>query len=54
LIYCALWLTPDDLKLRNFGGDIGPQGVDNANGFDFDTGLGFMDAQWALRAIRGF
>jgi subtilisin family serine protease len=54
LIYWALRLTADDMKLRNFGGDIGPQRVDNANGFDFDTGFGFVDAQRALRAIRGF
>jgi subtilisin family serine protease len=54
LIYWAMRLTADDMKLRNFGGDIGPQPVDNANGFDFDTGFGFVDAQRALRATRGF
>ncbi|HET9864879.1 MAG TPA: hypothetical protein VFP37_15655 [Steroidobacteraceae bacterium] len=54
LIYWTLRLTADDMKLRNYGGDIGPQRVDNANGFDFDTGFGFVDAQRALRAIRGF
>ncbi|MBC8026146.1 MAG: peptidase S8 [Steroidobacteraceae bacterium] len=54
LIYWALRLTSDDMKLRNFGGDIGPQRVDNAQGFDFDTGFGFVDAQRALRATRGF
>jgi subtilisin family serine protease len=54
LIYWGLRLTADDLKLRNFGGDIGPQRVDNASGFDLDTGFGFVDAQRALRAIRGF
>jgi len=54
LIYWAMRLTADDLKLRNFGGDIGPQRVDNANGYDFDTGFGFVDAQRALRATRGF
>ena len=54
LIYWAIRLTADDMKLRNFGGDIGPQRVDNANGFDFDTGFGFVDAQRALRATRGF
>jgi subtilisin family serine protease len=54
LIYWALRLTADDMKLRNFGGDIGPQRVDNAPGFDFDTGFGFVDAQRALRATRGF
>lgn len=54
LIYWALRLTADDMTLRNFGGDIGPQPVDNARGFDFDTGFGFVDAQRALRATRGF
>jgi subtilisin family serine protease len=54
LIYWTLRLTADDMKLRNFGGDIGPQRVDNAKGFDFDTGFGFVDARRALRAIRGF
>ena len=54
LIYWALRLTADDMKLRNFGGDIGPQRVDNARGFDLDTGFGFVDAQRALRATRGF
>jgi subtilisin family serine protease len=53
-IYWALRLTADDMTLRNFGGDIGPQRVDNAPGFDFDTGFGFVDAQRALRATRGF
>jgi hypothetical protein len=53
-IFWALRLTADDMKLRNFGGDIGPQRVDNAEGFDFDTGFGFVDARRALRATRGF
>jgi subtilisin family serine protease len=53
-IYWAIRLTSDDMKLRNFGGDIGPQRVDNANGYDFDTGFGFVDAQRALRLTRGF
>jgi len=53
-IYWALRLTADDMKLRNFGGDIGPQRVDNARGFDFDTGFGFVDARRALRVTRGF
>jgi subtilisin family serine protease len=53
-IYQVLRLTADDMTLRNFGGDIGPQPVDNAPGFDFDTGFGFVDAQRALRATRGF
>jgi subtilisin family serine protease len=53
-IYWAIRLTADDMKLRNIGGDIGPQRVDNANGYDFDTGFGFVDAQRALRVTRGF
>jgi subtilisin family serine protease len=54
VIYWVLRLTAADMKLRNFGGDIGPQRVDNAGGFDFDTGFGFVDAQRALRATKGF
>jgi subtilisin family serine protease len=54
LIYWTLRLTADDMRLRNFGGDIGPQRVDNARGFDSDTGFGFVDARRALRALRGF
>ena len=46
--------TVDGVKLRNFGGDIEPQRVDNARGFDFDTEAGFVDAQRALRTTRGF
>ena len=46
--------TVDEVKRLNFGGDIGPQRVDNARGFDFDTGAGFVDAQRALRTTRGF
>jgi hypothetical protein len=49
-----LRLIADHQRLRNFGGDIGPQRVDNAHGFDFDTGFGFVNAQRALRALRGF
>jgi hypothetical protein len=54
LIYWGLRLTAVDLKPRNFGGDIGPQRVDNADGFDLDTGYGFVDARNSTRAIRGF
>jgi subtilisin family serine protease len=54
LIYWTLRLTSRDMKLRNFGGEIGPQRVRSAEGFDFDTGFGFVDAQRALRSIRGF
>lgn len=53
-LFWALRLTSQDMKLRNFGGDIGPQRVDNAPGFDFDTGFGFVDAVRVLRATRGF
>ena len=41
-------------KVAAIGGDMDPQRVDNASGFDFDTGFGFVDAQRALRATRGF
>jgi hypothetical protein len=36
--------------LRNFGGDIGRQPVDNARQSDFDTASGFIDARQALRS----
>jgi hypothetical protein len=54
LIYAAMRLTADDMRLRNFGGEIGPQPVAGAAGFDFDTGFGFLDAQKTLRLISGF
>ena len=53
LIYAAMRLTADDMRLRNFGGEIGPQPVAGAAGFDFDTGFGFLDAQKSVRADRG-
>ncbi|MGK3987750.1 S8 family serine peptidase [Sorangium sp. So ce136] len=53
-IYGALRLTADDMRLRNFGGEIGPQPVPGAAGFDFDTGFGFVDAARAVRAISHF
>ncbi|WP_437302601.1 S8 family peptidase [Sorangium sp. So ce388] len=53
-IYRALRLTADDMRLRNFGGEIGPQPVPGAFGFDFDTGFGFVDAVRAVRAISHF
>jgi subtilisin family serine protease len=54
VIYAAMRLTADDMRLRNFGGEIGPQPVAGAAGFDFDTGFGFLDAQKTLRLISGF
>ncbi|WP_437957622.1 S8 family serine peptidase [Sorangium sp. So ce119] len=50
-IYGALERTADDVRLRNFGGDIGPQRVPGALGFDFDSGFGFVDAARAVRAV---
>jgi subtilisin family serine protease len=50
-IFNALHNTADDMKLRNFGGDIGPQPVEGAPGFDFDTGFGFVDALKAIQSI---
>lgn len=54
LVYSVLRLTADDMRLRNFGGDIGPVLVAGAPGFDFDTGFGFVDAVRALQAISSF
>jgi subtilisin family serine protease len=53
-IFGAMRLTAADMRLRNFGGEIGPQPVPNARGYDFDTGFGLLDAQKALRLISGF
>jgi subtilisin family serine protease len=58
-MYWVLRLTADDMRLRNFGGAIGPQPFDSGNGpgglgFDFDSGFGFVNAQRALTAIKGF
>ncbi|WP_433931693.1 hypothetical protein AB3662_45350 [Sorangium cellulosum] len=50
-IYGALERTADDVRLRNFGGDIGPRRVPGAFGFDFDSGFGFVDAVRAVRAV---
>ncbi|WP_437320234.1 hypothetical protein [Sorangium sp. So ce385] len=40
------------MRLRNFGGDIGPRPVPGAPGFDFDMGFGFVDAVRAVNWIR--
>jgi subtilisin family serine protease len=53
LIYAAMRLTADDMRLRNFGGEIGPQPVAGAAGFDLDTGFGMLDASRAVRAVAG-
>jgi subtilisin family serine protease len=53
LIYAAMRLTADDMRLRNFGGEIGPQPVPGAAGFDLDTGFGMLDASRAVRAVAG-
>jgi subtilisin family serine protease len=50
-LYSALRLSASDMRLRNIGGDIGPQPVDRSAGFDFDTGYGLVDAVRALQAI---
>jgi hypothetical protein len=39
---------------RHFGGDSGPQRVDNAGGFDSGAGVGFANARRVLRAARDF
>jgi subtilisin family serine protease len=51
-IYWVMRLTADDIRLRNFGGEIGPQPIGTF--FDFDSGFGFVNAPRALAVIKGF
>ncbi len=54
IIYWVMRLTASDMRLRNFGGAIGPQPFANPTGFDFDSGFGFINAPLALQTIKGF
>jgi hypothetical protein len=54
ILYWTMRITATDMTLRNFGGAIGPQPVENPTGFDFDTGFGFVNAPLALQAVTGF
>jgi hypothetical protein len=47
----VLRATSSDMRLRNLGGNLGPQPVNAGDGFDYDTGFGLVDAVGALQAI---
>lgn len=55
VVYIALRLSAvrQDIKLRA-GRVIGPFPIAHPNGFDFDSGFGFVDAAAALRLTAGF
>jgi len=52
-LYSVLQQTASDMRLRNLGGNRGPQPVNVTSGFDYDTGFGLVDAVGALQAIAG-
>ena len=54
LIYAAMQASARDLKRRSVPGDASSNGIERGNNFDFDSGFGLLDAEQALRAIRGF
>ena len=50
-LYNVLRTTASDMRLRNLGGNLGPQPVNAGDGFDNDAGFGLVDAVGALQAI---
>jgi subtilisin family serine protease len=50
-LYNVIRETASDMRLRNLGGNLGPQPVGISQGFDYDTGSGLVDAVSALKAI---
>ena len=50
-LYSVLQRTASDMRLRNLGGNVGPQPVNATDGFDYDTGYGLVDAVAALQSI---
>ena len=50
-LYNALRTTASDMRLRNLGGNLGPQPLNAGEGFDYDAGFGLVDAVGALQAI---
>ncbi|HWW81789.1 MAG TPA: S8 family serine peptidase [Steroidobacteraceae bacterium] len=50
-LYNVLQSTASDMRLRNLGGNLGPQPVNPVAGFDYDAGFGLVDAVAALQAI---
>jgi subtilisin family serine protease len=50
-LYNVMRRTASDMRLRNRGGNLGPQPVEVTEGFDYDNGYGLVDAVGALQAI---
>ena len=50
-LYSVLQRTASDMRLRNLGGNVGPQPVSATDGFDYDAGYGLVDAVAALQSI---
>jgi subtilisin family serine protease len=50
-VYGVLRRTASDMRLRNLGGNLGPQPVSATDGFDYDAGYGLVDALAALQSI---
>lgn len=50
-LYNTLRQTASDMRLRNLGGNLGPQPVVTTDGFDYDAGFGLVNAVAALRSI---
>lgn len=53
-LYNVLRRTASDMRLRNLGGNLGPQPVNAVEGFDYDMGYGLVDAAGALQSIAGY
>ena len=50
-LYNTLRQTASDMRLRNLGGNLGPQPVATTDGFDYDAGFGLVNAVAALRSV---
>jgi subtilisin family serine protease len=50
-LYNTLRRTASDMRLRNLGGNLGPQPVSATHGFDYDAGYGLVNAVAALLSI---
>jgi subtilisin family serine protease len=50
-LYGVIRRTAIDMRLRNLGGNLGPQPVGASTGFNYDEGFGLVDAARALQAI---
>jgi subtilisin family serine protease len=50
-LYNTLRQSASDMRLRNLGGNLGPQPVVEMDGFDYDAGFGLVNAVAALKSI---